>query len=101
MPTLRPFLLLAALVIALTVAPAAHAAPLFGFNDTLASWGQVDAIETMGLAKSAGATSSRIGVDWRSAEPTKGGALQLSAVDAAYSAAASRSIKPVLTVFFA
>ncbi len=99
---LRKLLLLTSLIAVATGAfvPAnAAAAPLFGFNDMLASWGQVDQNQNATLAKNAGATSSLITVNWRAVEPTKGD-LRWQYPDAAYNAAVAKAQRPIMSLIF-
>jgi hypothetical protein len=84
---------------ALVVAAPANAAPLFGFNDMLPSWGQIDPAANVAMAKNAGATTSLITVNWREAEPAPG-VLRLSNYDAAYNASIAKGIKPVFGILF-
>ena len=105
MPALRPLtrkLVLSCVLAAtsLVAAAPANAAPLFGFNDMMPSWGLISPTTNAALAKNAGANTSLITVNWRDAEPYKGN-LRLSGYDAIYNASLAKGIKPVFSVTLA
>lgn len=104
MPALRPLtrkLALSCLLAAtgLVAAAPANAAPLFGFNDMMPAWGMIDPATNASLAKSAGANTSLITVNWREAQPAPG-TLRLSTYDAVYNASIAKGIKPVFSILF-
>lgn len=95
-------ILLLALVSCALLAPAASAATpkYFGFNDNAAAFGLLSATKDAQLASQAGANSSRITFDWRSAEPTPGN-WQLAKYDAIYKANLEKGIKTAFILMWA
>jgi hypothetical protein len=73
-----------------TTTTASAPAQLFGFNDNAVAFGQLTAAADATLAKSAGATVSRVTFDWRWAEPTQGN-WKLSQYDAIYKPTSPRA----------
>ena len=92
--------LFAALLACAVLAPAANAAPLFGFNDSAVIWNQLSASADAKLAAGAGAGTTRITVDWRWAEATPG-VWNLATYDAMYNAAVANGQKPTIVLLFA
>ena len=98
---MRSFLAaLAALLTCAVLAPAANAAPVFGFNDSAVIWNQLSAPADAKLAAAAGAGTTRITVDWRWAEATPG-VWNLATYDAMYNAAVANGQKPTIVLLFA
>src|SRR4051812_25868213 len=73
---------------------------LFGFNDNAVRAGQLSAPADADLAARAGANLTRVGFDWRYAEPSPGH-YELSDYDAIYKSSLARGIRPLWTVVFA
>ena len=99
-PCSRGLLAAAVAVAALVFAAPAGAAPLFGFNDNSVVMGQVDAATSAQLAKNAGATSSRVLVNWSIVERQRG-VIQLATFDKIYNEYLAQGIRPIFTLAFA
>jgi hypothetical protein len=103
MRTFRPTILRALLGAALAsaaLAPAADAAPWFGFNDGSVAFNQLTPSASASLAKSAGSTADNIVVSWRDVEPTQGD-LRWTVPDGVYNARVAKGIRPIFTVMYA
>lgn len=93
---------LAAILSGALAAPA-HAQPQampFGFSDNAVTGRQLTAGDDAALAARAGATTTRITLDWRWAEPTPGD-WRLTTYDAIYAAHVARGIRPVFVLLYA
>jgi hypothetical protein len=82
---------------ALALPSAASAQPYFGFNDS-SFWTETTPAQSAALHADAGATSTRIVVDWAAVEATPG-SFVWSAYDAIYSAQLARGIRPLFQLF--
>ncbi len=82
------------------VTPPAAAGPLVGFNDNGVVQGVVDAATDAQLTQRVGATVTRLGFDWRWAEPSPG-EYHLSMYDDIYREDRARGIRPLFILVFA
>ena len=92
--------LVVVLVALLGAAPAGAATQLFGFSDNSVIAGQVDAPTSAQLAKNAGATSSRVLLNWSIVERQRG-VIQLGSFDTIYNEYLAQGIRPIFTLAFA
>jgi len=84
----------------LAVVPAAGAKAGFGFNDNAGLYGQVSPARAASEARTAGADSVRLTVDWRNVEAQRG-QRDWAAYDRLYEAALAHGQRPLFVVLFA